>query len=152
MSAITIAPASADLLAVIDRWHAFMRGDDPAALDELLHDEVILYSPVVFTPPSGKAIVAKYLTAAKATFAAIGFDRPSGPSFRYVRHLASGDTAMLEFETEMAGKYVNGVDIIRCNEQGRIVEIRVMLRPLQAINLVHQQMAAMLERMKPAGS
>ena len=61
----------------------------------------------------------------------------------------AGDTAVLEFETTVEGKYVNGVDIIRCNDEGRIVEFRVMIRPLQAINLVHQQMAAMLETMKP---
>jgi len=58
------------------------------------------------------------------------------------------DTAVLEFETSMAGKYVNGVDIIRCNADGRIVEFRVMIRPLQAVNIVHQQMAATLEGMK----
>ena len=144
MSAISILPASADLLAVIERWHAFMRGGDPDALDELLHEDVVLYSPVVFTPPRGKAIVATYLTAAKATFAAVGFDAPSGPSFRYVKHLASGDTAMLEFETEMGGKYVNGVDIIRVDDSGRIVEFRVMVRPLQAVNTVHQLMGAEL--------
>jgi ketosteroid isomerase-like protein len=140
MSDISILPASAHLLAVIDRWHAFMRGADPDALDELLHDDVVLYSPVVFTPTRGKAIVATYLTAAKATFAAVGFDASSGPSFRYVKHLASGDTAMLEFETEMGGKCVNGVDIIRIDDSGRIVEFRVMVRPLQAVNTVHQLM------------
>ena len=144
MSAISILPASADLLAVIDRWHAFMRGADPDALDELLHDDVVLYSPVVFTPIRGKAIVATYLAAAKATFAAVGFDAASGPSFRYVKHLASGDTAMLEFETEMGGKYVNGVDIIRVDGSGWIVEFRVMVRPLQAVNTVHQLMGAEL--------
>jgi hypothetical protein len=63
----------------------------------------------------------------------------------------AGDTAVLEFETSIGDKYVNGVDIIRCNEAGRIVEFRVMVRPLQAVNLVHQQMAATLERMKPDG-
>jgi hypothetical protein len=61
------------------------------------------------------------------------------------------DTAVLEFETTIEGKYVNGVDIIRCNEEGRIVEFRVMIRPLQAINLVHRQMGASLEQMKPTG-
>ena len=142
MSAISVLPASADLLAVIERWHAFMSGADPDALEELLHDDVVLYSPVVFTPRRGKAIVATYLTAAKATFAAVRFDASSGPSFRYVKHLASGDTAMLEFETEMGGKYVNGVDIIRVDGSGRIVEFRVMVRPLQAVNTVHQLMGA----------
>ena len=65
--------------------------------------------------------------------------------------MASGDVAVLEFETTIEGKYVNGVDIIRCNEAGHIVEFRVMIRPLQAVNLVHQQMQAMLERMNPGG-
>ncbi len=147
MSTLSIPPASAELLAVLERWHGFMNGTDPDALYEVLHDDVVLYSPVVFTPPTGKAIVATYLTAAKATFAAIGFDAPSGPSFRYVKHLASGDTAMLEFETEMNGKYVNGVDIIRIDDSGRIVEFRVMVRPLQAVNSVHQLMGAELEAM-----
>jgi hypothetical protein len=62
-----------------------------------------------------------------------------------VKEVVAGDTAVLEFETSLAGKYVNGVDIIRCNDEGRIVEFRVMLRPLQAINAVHEQMRAMLE-------
>ena len=148
MSTVDISPPSAGLLAVIDRWHSFMRDDDPGALDELLDDDVVLYSPVVFRPPQGKALVAKYLTAAKVTFAAIGFDAPDGPSFRYVKHLASGDTAMLEFETEMAGKYVNGVDIIRIDDSGRIVEFRVMVRPLQAVDIVHQLMGAELVTME----
>jgi hypothetical protein len=51
---------------------------------------------------------------------------------------------MLEFETEMGGKYVNGVDIIRVDDSGRIVEFRVMVRPLQALNTVHQLMGAEL--------
>ena len=58
---------------------------------------------------------------------------------------------MLEFETTIEGKYVNGVDIIRCNDEGRIIEFRVMIRPLQAVELVHRQMGAMLERMGPTG-
>ena len=55
---------------------------------------------------------------------------------------------MLEFETEMNGKYVNGVDIITCNDEGKITEFRVMIRPLQAVNAVHAAMGAMLEKMK----
>ncbi len=148
MSEISIEAPTSALLAVIERWHAFMRGEDPSALDDLLDDDVVLHSPVVFRSPVGKAIVTKYLTAAKDTFAAVGFDLPEGPSFRYVRHLASGDTAMLEFETEMAGKYVNGVDIIRIDAAGRIVEFRVMVRPLQAVNSVHQLMGARLAEME----
>jgi hypothetical protein len=137
---------------VIDRWHAFLRGDLPTGLDELLDDDVVFYSPIVFTPQRGKALTSLYLQAAAATFPGdsstpSSSGTPPG-SFRYTKHVFSADTAILEFETEMEGKYVNGVDIIRCNVEGRIVEFRVMIRPLQAVNLVHQQMAAMLERMR----
>jgi hypothetical protein len=52
---------------------------------------------------------------------------------------------MLEFETEIDGILVNGVDLIKWNESGQIVEFKVMLRPLKAINLIHQKMAAMLQ-------
>ena len=63
--------------------------------------------------------------------------------------MLAGDTAVLEFETTVEGKYVNGVDIIRCNDEGRIVEFRVMIRPLQADQPRARQMKATLERMKP---
>jgi SnoaL-like domain len=147
-----IEVASPGVIAAIDRWHLIMgsRGPEVAeALDALLDDDVVLYSPVVFTPQRGKAIVAKYLTAAKATFAAVGFGAASGPSFRYVKHIASGNTAVLEFETQMNEKYVNGVDIISVNDAGRITEFRVMVRPLQALHSVHELMGAELGRMDP---
>jgi len=138
--------------SVIEKWHANMRGELPGGLDELLDDDVAFYSPIVYTPQEGKAVTKLYLQAAGQTLPG---EKPEsggngGGGFRYTKQVLAGDTAVLEFETTVEGKYVNGVDIIRCNDQGRIVEFRVMLRPLQAINLVHQQMGAMLERMKPA--
>lgn len=145
--------------ATIARWHDFLRGDAPDALDELLHDDVVFYSPIVYTPQEGKAITTLYLQAAGQTLP--GEKRPGATSdavedrsggFRYTKKVLSGDTAVLEFETTVQGKYVNGVDIIRCDDDGKIVEFRVMIRPLQAVNLVHQQMAAMLEQMKGAGA
>ena len=66
---------------------------------------------------------------------------------RYTKEVLAGNTAVLEFETTVEGKYVNGVDIITCNDAGKIIEFRVMSRPLQAINLVHKQMGEMLERL-----
>ena len=66
--------------------------------------------------------------------------------------MLSGNHAVLEFETELQGKYVNGVDIITCNEEGRITEFRVMIRLLQAVNLMHQPMKAMLEKRQEGGS
>src|SRR5215510_10116087 len=141
------------------KWHAHLRGQLPGGLDELLDDDVVFYSPIVYTPQEGKAITTLYLQAAGQTLpgdateggasGGNGRDDHAG-RFRYTKEVLSGDTAVLEFETTVEGKYVNGVDIIRCNDEGRIVEFRVMLRPLQAINLVHAQMKAMLEKMQAA--
>jgi hypothetical protein len=140
--------------SVVAQWHAYLRGENPGGLHELLDDEVVFYSPIVFTPQRGKEITTLYLQAAGQTFT--GNDESSRPQeadtnqrFHYTKTVLDGNTAVLEFETTMEGKYVNGVDIIHCNDEGRIVEFRVMIRPLQAVNAVHRQMAAMLERMTP---
>jgi hypothetical protein len=142
--------------SVIERWHEHLRGRLAGGLDELLDDDVVFYSPIVYTPQKGKAITTLYLQAAGQTLpgdqpaSAADHDAVPNGGFRYTKSVLAGDTAVLEFETTVEGKYVNGVDIIRCNDAGRIVEFRVMIRPLQAVNLVHRQMAATLERMKPA--
>ncbi len=117
---------------------------------------MVFYSPIVFTPQRGKAVTTLYLEAAGQTFpgdrgrhaGSRRRHRPEGSATP--RRWPTGDTAVLEFETTMDGKYVNGVDIIRCNAEGRIIEFRVMIRPLQAVELVHRRMAAMLERMAPS--
>ena len=137
---------------VVQNWHAYLRGELPGGLDDLLDDEVVFYSPIVFTPQKGRQIASLYLQAAGQTFAG-HHSRTSSEiadqtgRFQYTKIVIGDDTAVLEFETTMEGKYVNGVDIIRCNDEGRIVEFRVMIRPLQAVNLVHRQMSAMLETM-----
>jgi hypothetical protein len=137
------------------QWFQYLKGELPGGLDELLHDDVVFYSPIVFTPQRGKAITKLYLEAAGQTLPGdepIGSTGPGAASsggFRYTKQVLSGDTAVLEFETTIEGTYVNGVDIIVCDDEGRIVEFRVMIRPLQAVNLVHRQMAATLESMKP---
>lgn len=134
---------------VIERWHLHMRGQLPGGLDELLDDDVVFYSPVVYTPQAGKAITTLYLSAAGQTLPGekTSSTGDSSKGFRYTKQVLSGDTAVLEFETTVEGKYVNGVDIIRCNDAGKIIEFRVMIRPLQAINLVHRQMGEMLEKL-----
>lgn len=124
---------------VIARWHRYMAGELPGGLDELLADEVVFYSPVVFTPQRGKAVTTQYLAAAAQALA--GGD---GGAFRYTKEVLAGDTAVLEFETSIEGTYVNGVDIVRCDDAGRIVEFRVMIRPLQAIQAVQAQMGRQL--------
>ena len=135
---------------VIERWHLHIRGQLPGGLDELLDDDVVFYSPIVYTPQAGKAITTLYLSAAGQTLPGekTSSTGDSSKGFRYTKQVLSGDTAVLEFETTVEGKYVNGVDIIRCNDAGKIAEFRVMIRPLQAINLVHRQMGEMLEKLK----
>jgi hypothetical protein len=139
---------------VVDRWHQHLRGELPGGLDALLADDVVFYSPVVFTPQEGRAITKLYLEAAAVALpgepgAGLSGDGPSPKRFRYTKQVMAGDTAVLEFETTVDGKHVNGVDIIRCDGSGKIVEFRVMIRPLQAVNAVHSQMRAMLESMAP---
>lgn len=142
---------------VVENWHRYMKGEYPGGLDELLAEDVVFYSPVVFTPQKGKEITKAYLGAAANTFdgdapktAGNGPRKPGeGPkTFAYTKKVMSGNQAILEFETQMAGKYVNGVDIITCNDEGRIIEFKVMIRPLQAVNTVHAQMGAMLKKMQ----
>ena len=74
--------------------------------------------------------------------------KDSSKKFRYTKHVIDGHTAVLEFETTIDGKYANGVDIITCNDNGKIIEFRVMMRPLQAINAVHRQMGEALDKLK----
>jgi hypothetical protein len=124
---------------VIARWHRYLGGELAGGLDELLAEDVVFYSPVVYTPQRGRPITALYLDAASSTLAG-----GAAGTFEYTKQVLAGDTAVLEFETSVDGKYVNGVDIIRCDDDGRIVEFRVMLRPLQAIQVVHEHMARRL--------
>ncbi|MBX7494621.1 nuclear transport factor 2 family protein [Qipengyuania sp. 6B39] len=125
----------------LKRWHEVIEGgSSPAALAAIIHENAVFHSPVVHTPQRGQAIVVAYLSAAGQT---LGND-----SFEYVRELVDGENAMLEFTTEMDGIHVNGIDLIRFDENGKIIDFKVMVRPLKAVNKVWEQMAAQLERMK----
>ena len=117
-------------------WHQLVETRNAAGLDALLSDQVVFHSPVVHTPQAGKAITTSYLAAAFHVF--------FNESFRYVREIVSERDAVLEFQVEIDGIGVNGVDMIRWDDEGKIVEFKVMIRPLKAINLIHQKMGAML--------
>ena len=123
---------------VLETWHRLVRTNDASGLRELVAEDAVFHSPVVHTAQPGRKLTVMYLSAAFKVF--------FNPSFRYVREIVGAHDAMLEFETEIDGVLVNGVDIIKWNEAGRIVEFKVMLRPLKAINLIHERMAAMLAR------
>ena len=124
---------SIDTLA---EWHRLVREHQPEGLDALLADTAVFHSPVVHRPQAGKALALGYLQAAFNVF--------FNPSFRYVREVVGERDAMLEFTVLIDGITVNGVDMIHWDEEGRIDDFKVMLRPLKAIELIHQKMAAML--------
>jgi len=121
----------------IATWHRLVANRDPGGLDSLLADNAVFHSPVVHTPQVGKAVTRQYLIAAFAVFA--------NDSFRYVREIVGERDAVLEFVVEVDGVSVNGVDMIHWDDTGKIVEFKVMLRPLKAINVIHQRMAALLQ-------
>ena len=118
-------------------WHRIVASRSQAELSQWLAEDAVFYSPVVHTPQRGKALVVAYLSAA--------LDVLANEHFRYVREIVGPQDALLEFETEIDGIVVNGVDLIQWNAAGRVVEFKVMVRPLKAIQIVHQRMAAMLE-------
>ncbi len=121
----------------IATWHRLLAARDVKGLDALLAPDAVFHSPVVHTPQVGQPITKMYLAAAFSVF--------GNESFRYVRELRGERDAVLEFELELDGIRINGVDMIRWNEEGQITEFKVMLRPLKAVNLIHQKMAAMLQ-------
>ena len=124
----------------IASWHQIVKTRNVAGLNALLADNVVFHSPVVHTPQVGKAITRIYLTAALGVL--------FNETFHYVREIVSDRHAALEFVVEIEGVSVNGVDLISWDDEGRIVDFKVMLRPLKAINLIHQKMGAMLQAAK----
>ena len=139
----------------MDKWYAHLRRELDGGFDVLLHPDCVFLSPVVFTPQEGREITKVYLSAAGGTLGGDSDVETKATSsgsgeFGYIKTILQGHHAMLEFETTVAGKYVNGVDIITCDDNGMITEFKVMMRPLQAVNAVHAQMGAMLERMAAA--
>jgi len=125
-------------MTAIGTWHNIVRTRNASGLNELLADDVVFFSPVVHTPQVGKAITSMYLSAAVQVF--------GNESFSYVREVVGENDAVLEFETEIDGITINGVDMIKWNENGQIVEFKVMIRPLKAVNLIHQKMGEMLKK------
>ncbi len=123
---------------VVETWHHLVQSRNARGLDALLAPDVVFYSPVVHTPQVGKAITQQYLSAAFHVF--------FNESFHYVRELVGPFDAVLEFAVDIDGIGVNGVDMLKWNADGKIIEFKVMLRPLKAVNLIHQKMAAMLQQ------
>jgi hypothetical protein len=125
-----------------DKWHAYMDAPSAEALADMLHDDVSFISPVVFTPQHGKAKTMQYLLAAGHVF--------NDTKFNYVKEIDTDGRLVMEFEAEVDGKYINGVDIVDYDENGLITEFKVMVRPLQAVNMLWQKMGAQLDEGKTA--
>jgi hypothetical protein len=141
----------------IENWHRHLRGEFPGGLDELLHDDCVFWSPVVFAGQKGKELTKLYLNAAYQVFPGDDDTTPAAEAssgdgdkagFRYVKHVLDGNHAVLEFETMMGDTLVNGVDIITCDDDGKIIEFKVMIRPRRAVETVHARMGAMLESLQ----
>jgi hypothetical protein len=124
-----------DQPAPLRRWHTVVESKNPALLDDLLADEVVFRSPAVFAPHEGKALTASYLSAALKVL---------GPSLRYVSQWHDHASAVLEFEADLDGIYVQGVDILRWNTEEKLVSFTVMVRPLRGLQKLAELMAVQL--------
>jgi hypothetical protein len=135
----------------IENWHSFLRGD--LELDDLLHEECVFLSPVVFKPLKGRELTKLYLNAAYKVFPGDKEAREDNKpvtnpgSFNYTKYILDGNHAALEFETIIDGIEINGVDIISCDDEGLITEFKVMIRSRKAIDKIQNQMASMIKSM-----
>ena len=120
----------------VERWEVIANTRNYALLDGLLADDVVFESPIVHTPQIGAAITKKYLIAAVQVL--------GGPKARFVNHWLADHSAVLELEAEVDGVKINAVDIISWNAEDRITHFKVMVRPLKAINVLHQAMGRLL--------
>ncbi len=121
----------------IEVWHEVVKSGEIVKLDNILDEDCIFYSPVVFSPQKGKEATKKYLTAAAIVFA--------DDSFKYTKELVSSHLACLEFELVLNEININGIDIISWNEEGKITEFKVMIRPLKAVEIIHKYMGEELK-------
>ena len=121
----------------IKTWHKVVENGELSKLDEILDEDCIFYSPVVFSPQNGKEATKKYLSAAAIVFA--------GDSFNYTKELITTGLACLEFELVLNEININGIDIISWNEDGKITEFKVMIRPLKAVEIIHKYMGKELK-------
>ena len=141
--------------AGLEAWHRVVRNMNDETLDEILADDVVFHSPIVHTPQEGKALTKSYLMAAfnvlpgqSRSDASANEEEKAKGNFRYVREVVGENDAVLEFVTKLDDITVNGVDIIRFDDEGKIIEFKVMIRPLKAIQKIHLQMAQMLDALK----
>ena len=119
----------------VQAWHAVVESGDPALLDGVLADDVVFRSPAVFAPQPGKDLTTRYLRSAMVVL---------GPSLRYIGEWYGPSSAVLEFEAELDGMYVHGVDMLRWNDDDRLVSFTVMVRPMRGLTKLVELMQRQL--------
>ena len=124
----------------IDSWHTVFKSQELDKLDKIIADNAVFTSPVVFKPMEGKEITKMYLFAAGQSF---NMDK-----FKYIREVHDGINSVLEFETFIDDISVNGVDMIKWNNEGKIIDFKVMIRPLKAVQKVQEKMIESLNSFK----
>ena len=124
----------------IDQWHEAVSNYDRTILDRLLHKDCIFYSPIVFKPQKGKRLSKMYLNAAFDMFMAA--DR-----FEYVNEVVNDKMAVLEFNAEIDGILIDGIDMISWDVDGQIIEFKVMVRPMKAIEKIGEKMLEKLNKL-----
>lgn len=121
--------------AAVAAWHAIASSRDPRGLDALLADDVVFLSPAVFAPQEGRTVTTAYLRAALVVL---------GPTLRYVGQWTDEHSAVLEFEADLDGMFVQGVDMLRWNAEDRLTSFTVIVRPLRGLQALIERMGAEL--------
>jgi len=124
----------------IIKWHEVVKNRDYNLLESILADDIIFYSPVVYTPQKGKPLALQYLMAASEVF--------NSSSFKYDKEVIGSSNASLEFSLTLDNTDINGIDLISWDASGKIIEFKVFIRPLQGVNMIHKLMQGMLESFK----
>ncbi|MBV4478142.1 nuclear transport factor 2 family protein [Pseudomonas botevensis] len=133
MSELNLHPAAAESL---NRWHSMIRTGDLSALPELLDANAVFRSPMAHTPYPGGQVVSMILSTVSKVF----------EDFEYHRELATADglNVVLEFSAKVGARELKGIDMIRFDEQGKIVEFEVMVRPLSGLQALGEEMGRRL--------
>ena len=122
------------MASAVDLWHQCVEN---ASLDpEMMTEDVVFHSPYVYTPIKGKINVSRYLEAAGMVFL--------NSNFRYIEEIIGDKQACLVFEVTINDLYVNGVDYLIWNDQQKLTEIRVFIRPFEALNEIKEFMVKYL--------
>jgi len=130
---LQLQPAAA---ASLQRWHQFVAAQDLSPLPELLHPQAVFRSPMAHTPYPGAPVVNLILNTVLQVF----------QDFVYHRELVSADglNVVLEFSAKVGGRELKGIDMIRFDESGKIVEFEVMVRPMSGLAALGEEMGRRL--------